>query len=622
MNKERRFPLPFELETPPGAEGWEEMYPYHYVFTKEHPEIDTLGEGQRGFWYQDAIHLPHAMYPIEAHESIHWRYLIGQQNNRMLCVPPAAGVPQRIFHGYLYNSSVNITDPEAIANRAEMFPKRIGYYFKDWEELIRDWKKQTIAVLREGEKIHFPDISQIKIVDESYLEKGYGPADEIYTSFLKLIEYHHQVYIKHFELQSIGYMGYMGFHELCKKIFPKITDYRITTMLQGFDADSYRGDRELKKLARAALELGVQHVIKENRSAEKVFTEMEKSDAGQEWLKRWKEAEDPWLMNTGGCGGLLWFDKLWRHNWDLPIGFIRNYVEALERGESIDKDTKKVAEESDRIAAEYAKLLQGDTRKQFEGQRKFGQTCLYFAEDHQFFAHGWALINYHDKLRDLGKIFTAFDIFEDPEDIRFFKQTEIMETMMDVLVTWANYHEKHKSKSAYILPEKIRQRKKIWEALNAWHPPRALGYPPTEVKEPYSAMLWGMTPEKIDRWLNELEGKVEDEKDTAEKITGMPGSAGIVEGKARVLMSIYEAAEIEDNEILVTSTTTPDWGPVFVKLKGIVTDSGGVMSHAAIVAREYGLACVVGTANATKAIKTGDLIRVDGEKGIVEILQN
>jgi len=617
MQEERRFPLPYEVEAPPGAEGWEEMYPYHYTFTKEHPGLDGFGDEQKGFWYQDSIHLPNAMHPIEAHETMHWRWLIGQQNNKLLCVPPAAGVPQRILNGYLYNSTVLIEDMDAVHQRAEIFPNRIGYYFKDWGKLITDWKTKTKELLSEGEKIEFPDIAQIKVGDESYLAKGYGPADEIYSGFLKLIEYQHQIYVKHFELQGIGYMGYMSFHEMCKKLFPKISDLRITTMLQGFEADSYRGDLELRNLSKLAVELGVQNVIADNEQPDKVFAELEKSDKGREWINKWKEVEDPWLLKTGGSCGIMWFDRLWKDDLKLPMDFLRGYIRTIEKGESIDRDTEKMAEESNRIAEEYAKLLPEETRKEFEGQRQFGQTCLYFAEDHQLFVHGWGLIQYHDKLRQLGKVFADYGIVEDLEDIRFFKQSEILEILVDVIVTWANYYEKVKPKGAYIWPQKIKKRKEIWERLAEWTPPRALGFPPQEVKEPYSAMLWGITPQKMDRWLDEYLGVAEKE----DVITGMPGSAGVVEGKARVIPEVTQIPELQDGEILITHTTTPDWGPVFIRIKAVVTDGGGVMSHAAIVAREYGIPCVVGTSNATQAIQTGDFIKVDGENGVVEVLE-
>ena len=80
--------------------------------------------------------------------------------------------------------------------------------------------------------------------------------------------------------------------------------------------------------------------------------------------------------------------------------------------------------------------------------------------------------------------------------------------------------------------------------------------------------------------------------------------------------------DLVEGEILVAPITAPSWTPVFARIRGAVSDIGGIMCHAAIVSREYGLPAVVGTSNATSAIKTGDLIRVDGDNGTVTILDD
>jgi pyruvate,water dikinase len=83
---------------------------------------------------------------------------------------------------------------------------------------------------------------------------------------------------------------------------------------------------------------------------------------------------------------------------------------------------------------------------------------------------------------------------------------------------------------------------------------------------------------------------------------------------------VRQVGEIQEGEILVAPVTSPSWTPVFGKVAATVSDIGGVMSHAAIVAREYGLPAVVGTGVATARIKTGDRLRVDGDRGVVTIL--
>lgn len=102
-------------------------------------------------------------------------------------------------------------------------------------------------------------------------------------------------------------------------------------------------------------------------------------------------------------------------------------------------------------------------------------------------------------------------------------------------------------------------------------------------------------------------------------MAGLPVSSGVIEGRARVILNM-EDADLEDGDLLVTSFTDPSWTPLFVSIKGLVTEVGGLMTHGAVIAREYGLPAVVGVENATRIIKDGQRIRVHGTEGYVEIL--
>ena len=105
----------------------------------------------------------------------------------------------------------------------------------------------------------------------------------------------------------------------------------------------------------------------------------------------------------------------------------------------------------------------------------------------------------------------------------------------------------------------------------------------------------------------------------ADALVGLAVSAGVVEGRARVLSDMADA-ELEAGDILVTAFTDPSWTPLFVSIKGLVTEVGGLMTHGAVIAREYGLPAVIGVENATRLIKDGQRIRVHGTDGYVEIL--
>ena len=116
-----------------------------------------------------------------------------------------------------------------------------------------------------------------------------------------------------------------------------------------------------------------------------------------------------------------------------------------------------------------------------------------------------------------------------------------------------------------------------------------------------------------------IAGEYKRENLPEEALVGLPVSTGVIEGRARVILNMEEA-DLEDGDILVTSFTDPSWTPLFVSIKGLVTEVGGLMTHGAVIAREYGLPAVVGVENATKMIRDGQRIRVNGTEGYIEIL--
>jgi pyruvate,water dikinase len=157
------------------------------------------------------------------------------------------------------------------------------------------------------------------------------------------------------------------------------------------------------------------------------------------------------------------------------------------------------------------------------------------------------------------------------------------------------------------------RRKELLEKLSHWTPPPALGVVPEAINDPMTVMLWGVTTERVREWARQQSGGSE--------LTGAAASPGVVEGPARVVRTLADLPDVREGEILVCGSTSPAWAPIFTKIKATVTDVGGVMSHAAIVCREYGLPAVVGTGRATSEIRTGEAIRVDGSTGVVTLLR-
>jgi pyruvate,water dikinase len=160
-------------------------------------------------------------------------------------------------------------------------------------------------------------------------------------------------------------------------------------------------------------------------------------------------------------------------------------------------------------------------------------------------------------------------------------------------------------------PARVARRKEILARLAEWTPPPALGTVPEVINDPTVQLLWGVTADRLRSWAS---GGGE------EGISGYPASPGVAEGTARVVRDVNEIGAVQQGEILVCPVTAPSWAPVFPKISAAVSDIGGMMSHAAIIAREYGMPAVVGTGHATKRIRTGDRVRVDGDSGTVTIL--
>ena len=141
----------------------------------------------------------------------------------------------------------------------------------------------------------------------------------------------------------------------------------------------------------------------------------------------------------------------------------------------------------------------------------------------------------------------------------------------------------------------------------------------TQRKDEYK-MFQKLTPPRVITSEGEIiSGKYRREDLPAGAIAGLAVSSGIIEGHARVILNM-ENADLQYGDILITTFTDPSWTPLFVSIKGLVTEVGGLMTHGAVIAREYGLPAVVGVENATNLIKDGQRIRVNGTDGYVELL--
>ena len=606
-----QFPSPHSIETIPGTEGWERMYPYQYPFVTDDPERKEYEE--QSFWFYDGLHYPEPLYPFDTIWDEAWFLALSQYNTRIFSVPPVYGVDHRIINGYPYITPVPVKDPEEIQARVAHFMERAGYYYENWSALEAKWEtkiKQTIDELEATEVPTLPEFEDISVVTEGIGEScGY----KLLKAYDNLIDLGIRCWQYHFEFLNLGYAAYVTFMDFCQKVFPDIPAQRVTQMISGIDVIMYQPDEELKNLARQAVELKVDAKVNGHKQFNDVMAALNDSEAGRQWLAAFERARYPWFNISTGTG---WYhhDKSWNDDLNIPLASIGMYIEKLQKGETLERPMEAVRQERDRITAEYRALIDNDDdRATFDQLLNTAKTVFPYVENHLFYVEHWFHSVFWNKIREVSQIMVDHGVLNDVEDVWYLKRGEIRDTLWDVVTAWATGTKPRGQKT---IPPEIEWRKGVMKKFQEWSPPPAVGAAPEKIQEPFTIVLWGVTNDSLESW---AEIQAVENPDDIDAFKGFPGSPGDVEGKARVCRTVEDIGALEDGEILVAPTTSPSWAPVFTKIKACITDVGGVMSHAAIVCREYGMPAVVGTGHATKIIKTGQMIRVNGTTGEISI---
>ena len=612
--KEGRFPDPHEFQVPSELEGWEEMYPSHHLFSKERADWE-----KQQFWYQDKIHAPEPMPPLDLLFQEAWQISLSQYTTRVFCIPPAQGIAQRMVGCYLYICAIAPPPEEIIGEKAALFEKRVFYVFEHYDELWEKWLTKFKALGNEMSALEIPRELPKFVPEDQVLPAPTGVYASYYLieSFDKLVNQMFKGWQYHFEMLNLTYLAYLMFGDVCRKLFPGISESAIGKMVAGAYVSMFKPEEELCRLARLATSSGgVADILKSDSSAEQKIAELEKIPDGKNWLEEYDKAKDPWFYVSCGSGWLH-YEGSWINTPEIPYGYIKSYVERLEKGETIERSLDDVNKERDKTVAQYRELIKTDEdRVSFDNAYKTVRTIYKYAEDHLFWVEHWFHTIWFSKIREFGNLMVNNGMLNEVDDIYMFTRYEIPELLTEVATGWALGVDIPLRSDYY--KGKADKRKKILKAASGWNPSPALGVPPEEIAEPFTIMLWGITTDKVKEW---LKGVGEVRAEDISEIKGFASSAGVVEGPARVLRMLKEIVDLQPGEILVCPNTNPSWAPVFTNIKATVTDIGGLTSHAAIVCREYGVPSVTGTGIATSVIKTGDIIKVDGDTGVVSIVQ-
>ncbi|HZO63309.1 MAG TPA: PEP-utilizing enzyme [Gaiellaceae bacterium] len=597
------FPSPYEIETPAGCEGWEEMYPHYALFSESRREAD-----ENRFWFWNSMHFPVPMPAFDV-ACIDAPYqAVGAWQNRFFAIPPAMGIDYRIVNGYVYISGNPVLDPAKIQERAGFFQRRAGHYYRNWGELYGRWRTKMEALIEEITNLEVPDLPE-------YEPDEVGFEDDRQTAFYNVLDAYGRtlragdlMWQHHFEFLLLGYGAYMTFSEFCKGQLPDIPEQHIAQMVAGIDVLLFRPGAELSRLARLAIDTKVDGAFVQGRTPAEIDAELAGSPAGKAWLDELEQVKDPWFNMAVG-DGLYHFYGSWYDDPSIPYAAIVGHIRALKAGERVERPSEEIARERDRLAEEYGALLADDARATFDELLALSRTVFPYVEEHKFYCDYWFLTRWWNKLREFGALLARHGFLEDGEDMFHLSRHEVAGALDELLLTWATGGA---PAGPSHWPPIVARRKELLAKLARWTPPPAIGATPEAVTDPMSIMLWGVTTQRVQEWASAQAG--------GSQLTGSAASPGTVEGPARVVVDVGELAEIRDGDVLVCPVTSPAWAPIFPKIRAVVTDIGGVMSHAAIVCREYGLPAVVGTGRATAEIRTGQSIRVDGSTGVVTIL--
>jgi phosphoenolpyruvate synthase/pyruvate phosphate dikinase len=274
----------------------------------------------------------------------------------------------------------------------------------------------------------------------------------------------------------------------------------------------------------------------------------------------------------------------WRENPSTLIPILLGHVKTFAPGESIRKfkqGQQESLQKEQELLARLEKLTESAEKvretktkisliRNFSGYREYPKYSLVS----RYFVYKQALLAEAERLFQKNKL-------HDRDDIYYLTLQEIRQAISADKLDY----------------EVINQRKEEYRLHEKLSPPRV-----------------------ITSYGEIINGKYKRDNMPLNSIVGLPVSSGVVEGRARIILTLDDA-DLQPGDILVTSFTDPSWTPLFVSIKGLVTEVGGLMTHGAVIAREYGLPAVVGVENASKLIKDGQKIRVHGTEGYVEILE-
>jgi len=382
----------------------------------------------------------------------------------------------------------------------------------------------------------------------------------------------------------IGMASFQMLGNVCTKWFGDDGNTFANRLLAGLgNMDDAEAGLDLWRLAQKAHEIAkVEEAILSDEDWKATRKKISEVAEGEQFLESWDE-----FMSRHGhhCRGEMEvFNARWSETPDYILSIVRNYTRGIEQADPLE-NYSRYAQQREELAQSCRKRLKNPMKRAIFNYllthaRRFSAIRENSKSDFTRVMTVWRKM-----LLELGKRLQSRGILAGAEDIFFLRLEEIEPVTQ--------------GQAEYDIRQVVAQRRAEYEKNKSVTPPTVVSgrFDPDD-----------FTPETVDT--------------SAEVLNGLAVSSGIVIGKARVILKADANEQVLPGEILVAPFTDPGWTPYFVPAAAIVMDMGGMLSHGSIVAREYGMPAVVNVGPATKIIRTGQTIQVDGNRGQVKLLQS
>lgn len=535
---------------------------------------------ERLFWTHDRMHFPNPITPLaDSFLRVSIEDGFGAAFARY-DIP--ASMQARRINTYHYESLVPAQLPPAeLAARGKRTEEQVGAVMG---RLGAAWRGEWLPTIK-----HHLAAWERRDLRAATLPELRAALDETMARHRELWKLHFQIVIPMNLSKSI-------FQDLYRDLFEDDDPFSAHRLLQGLDNETLRANRELWQLSRQALAVpAVRRMLVERPSGE-VVDALAGSSEGRAFLVALRA-----YLDEHGRRGSDFFDfdrPSWIEDPTPVIDNLKGYVTST----AYDPEAQEaaLAAERERLIAAARARLQGypqQVQGQFAHLLQAAQEGGVLSEDHGYYIDWQGAYWVRMVVLECGRRLAEGGAIAAPDDIFLLTFEEARDDLA------ALPGGDHRALVAERAAEMARFR--------GVSPPPVLGTPPP-----------GAPPDDpVNRAMGRFFGGPPPANQEPGSVRGNAGSPGKVTGRAVVIRSLAEAGRLREGDILIAETTAPPWTPLFATAAAIVTDTGGILSHSAVVAREYRIPAVVGTGVATRLIRDGQLVEVDGDAGLVRILE-